>query len=151
MDFHVSAEDYRRLQDKLKTVDKKAARAMRKRLREAAGPIGRYVLEYGVGKMPSRGGLQAYLMGTSPVRSSVRPAGVDVWLGSRKKSQLSLMNRGRMRKPVFADTDRPRRSWTWANQDVPEGAFDEALKHLPPDRLKRLEGTITDLMKELQL
>lgn len=149
--FSVSAEDYRRLQQKLREVDKKVARAMRKRMREAAGPIGRYVLEYGVEKMPRRGGLQAYLMGSSPVRASAGQRGVDVWLGSRKKSQLSLLNRGFLRHPVFADERRGRKGWTWSTQPVPDGAFDEALEHLPPDRLRRLEGTLTDIMKELQL
>ncbi len=152
MDFKVSAEDYRRLQDKLKTIDKKTARAMRKRLRESAGAIGRYVLKYGVEEMPQRGGLQAYLMGRSPVRSTMHRTGVDVWLGARKKSQLSLLNRGFLRHPTFAnELTQARSDWHWVTQPVPDGAFDRAIEHLPPEILRRLEGTITDLMKELQL
>lgn len=149
--FDVKADDYRRLNEKLKTVDKKVARAARKRLREAAGPIGRHVLEAGVGKMPRRGGLQSYLRSSSPVRASVRGSGVDVWLGSRKKSQLSLLNRGFLRHPVFADALRDtRKEWSWVTQPVPDEAFTEALASLPPEDLRRLEGVMKDLMRELQ-
>ena len=48
---YVSAEDYQRMQAKLKDIDKKVARIYRKRLREAAPPLGRHVLEYGIEKM----------------------------------------------------------------------------------------------------
>lgn len=149
--FRVSAEDYRRLAEKLTKVDRKVARVMRKRLREAAGPIGRHVLEGGISKMPRRGGLQAYLVATSPVRTSVRRSGVDVWMGSKKKSQLALLNRGLLRHPVFADSRKTRKEWTWHTQPVPDAAFDEALASLPPETVHRLERVMLDMMKELQL
>jgi hypothetical protein len=147
----VRAEDYVRLQRSLKDADKKVARAIRKRLREAAGPVGRYILEYGVEKMPRRGGLQAYLLGHSPVGVSARSTGMDVWLGSRKKSQLSLINRGFLRHPVWARATRTRKQWGWSTQAVPEEAFTEALDHLPAEISARLHRVVADALKELGL
>ncbi len=145
----VKADDYTKLQKALKDpgLDKKVARAYRKRLREAAGPLGRLVLEKGVEEMPRRGGLQAYLLGRSPVAVSARSRGVDVWLGSKKKSQLSAINRrGVVRHPAFGHRDRK-----WSETPVPEAAFDRALEHLGPEAQQRLAGTITDILKELDL
>jgi hypothetical protein len=172
----VRADDYLKLQKALKDVDKKAARVYRKRLREAAGPLGRLVLEYGVAKMPSSGGLRAYLLGHSPISVAPRSTGVDLWLGSKKKSQLSRINNaGVVRHPVFADAKRTRkfvkqetitrgknkgksrnvtntvRQWAWADTKVPQGAFDEALKHLAPEAAQRLSTVMTDILKELDL
>lgn len=147
----VSAEDYVRLQKKLKDVDRKVARAIRKRIREAVGPIGRHVLEYGIEKMPARGGLQAYLKGHSPISTSMRSSGVDIWLGSKKKSQISLLNRGLLRHPVWGRDDRTRKQWGWSTQEVPEAAFSEALQNLPSDVQHRLELVMINVMKELDL
>ena len=165
-----SAEDYQRMQAKLKDIDKKVARIYRKRLREAAPPLGRHVLEYGIEKMPKRGGLQAYLKGNSPISTSARPSGVDLWLGSKKKSQLSLLNRGMLRHPVFADPTATRtftkatatkkgiktssntvRQWAWVNQKVPAEAFDEALKHIPESVALKFNAVVADIIKELEL
>ena len=146
----VSAEDYVRLQRKLKDVDKKVARAIRKRLRAAAGPVGRAVLEYGVERMPRRGGLQSYLKG-STISASMRSTGMDLWLGSKKKSQISLLNRGMLRHPVWGRGDRTRKQWGWSTQDVPDEAFSDALKHLPADVQRNLEMVMYNVMKELDL
>lgn len=144
MGEYVSAEDYQRLQAKLKDIDKKVARAYRKRLREAAPPLGRHVLDYGIDKMPARGGLQAYLKGHSPITTSMRQSGVELWLGSKKKSQLSLLNRGMLRHRVWGH------KW-WVTQPVPAEAFDEAMKHIPAAVTQKLNAVITDIMKELEL
>ncbi len=52
----VQADDYRRLNVAIKKAldDRKLARIYRKRLREAAGPLGRLVLEKGAAQMPRR-------------------------------------------------------------------------------------------------
>ncbi len=147
---YVSAEDYQRLQAKLKDIDKKVARALRKRIREAAGPIGRLVLEQGASKMPKRGGLAAYL-GASKVAVSMRSTGADVWLGNKKKSQVSLLNRGLLRHPVWARADRTRKQWGWSTQEVPAEAFTDALANLPPEATRRLNAVMNDIMKELEL
>lgn len=144
----VSAEDYKKLQAAIKALtDKKLARIYRKRLREAAGPIGRLVLEKGVEEMPRRGGLQAYLLGRSPISTSMRSTGVDLWLGSRRKSQLSAINRrGVVRHPVWGHRDRK-----WAETEVPDEAFTKALEHLPPEATRRLNAVMTDITKELKI
>ncbi len=147
----IDAEDYTRMMAKLKTIDKKVAAAYRKRLRYAAGPIGRLVLERGAEKMPRRGGLAARLM-RQPVSTSVRGAGLDIWLGKRNKSQISRMNRGTFRHPVWADAkNKTRDEWAWVNQDVPAGAFSEALKAIGPEATARVKGVMDDIMKELEL
>lgn len=143
----VSAEDYRKLQAAIKALtDRKLQRIYRKRLREAAGPIGRLVLEKGVEKMPRRGGLADYLAG-SRVAMSARASGVDLWLGNRRKSQLSAINRrGVVRHPVWGHRDRK-----WAETPVPDEAFTEALAHLPAEATRRLNQVMVDITKELEL
>jgi hypothetical protein len=146
----VSAEDYKKLQAAIKGLDKKIARIYRKRIKEAAGPIGRLVLEFGAEKMPHRGGLAAYLEG-SKVAVSARATGADLWLGSKKKSQISLLNKGLLRHPVWGRGDRTRKQWGWSTQKVPAEAFSEALNHLPPEATHRLNAVMTDIIKELKL
>lgn len=143
----VSAEDYKRLQTAIKGLaDKKLARIYRKRLREAAGPIGRLVLEHGVEAMPRRGGLQAYLA-ASKVAVTTRSTGVDLWLGNRLKSQLSAINRrGVVRHPVWGHRDR-----RWGETEVPDEAFTKALESLPPEATRRLDQVMTDIIKELRI
>lgn len=149
----VSAEDYKQLQQAIKALDdKKLKRILRRRLREAAGPIGRLVLEHGVSKMPQRGGLAAYLARQGGVNVSMRQTGADLWLGPRRKTQLSAMNRGHFRHPVWGtDVVKSHRYWPWVNQDVPEGAFTEALEHLPEEQMRSLNKTMDDIIKELKL
>jgi hypothetical protein len=148
-----NADDYLKLQKALKdpSLDRKIARVYRRRLRDAAGPLGRKVLMRGADEMPHRGGLSAYLLGHSPVSVSTRSKGVDVWLGSKKKSQLSLLNRGFLRHPVWARGDRTRKQWGWATQEVPPAAFSRALQDLAPEAARHLSSTITDILKELDL
>lgn len=147
----VDASDYQRMLAKLKTIDKKVAAAYRKRLRYAAVPIGRLVLERGAEQMPHRGGL-ADRITRSKVAASVRGMGADVWLGKRNKSQISRMNKGSFRKPVFADAlNEPRNDWTWVDQPVPAMAFSEALKGVAPEAAERMRAVVTDIMKELEL
>lgn len=143
----VQADDYRRLNAAIKALDdRKLARIYRKRLREAAGPLGRLVLEKGAAQMPRRGGLAARLM-ASPVGVSQRSTGIDLWLGSKRKSQVSAINRrGAVRHPVYGHRDRK-----WAETKVPEAAFTKALEELGPEATKRLSVVLDDIMKELKL
>lgn len=137
----VDAADYVRLAKALRGVDKKAARAFRKRLREAAGPIGRIIVETGSEGMPSRGGLRARLQASRP---GVSMTGSGVGINLRKGANFSALNRGILRHPVFGGPG-------WAQQDVPADAYTAALQHLPPETRARLTGVMADIIKELGL
>lgn len=149
-DVRVLVDDYVRLRKTLRTIDPKIRRAYTKRIREAAGSIGRHVLEAGTASLPRRGGLAARL-GQSPVSTSLRAGGVDLWIGKRGKSQLGRINRlGLLRRPVWARSDRPRSDWAWVDQDVERGTLDEAFANIPPEDRAKLAKVLTDIGNELR-
>lgn len=142
MAVDVLAGDYVRMLKKLRTIDRKIKRAYMKRIREAAGPLGRHVLTAGSDKMPSRGGLRAKLR-ASQVTTTVREGGVDIWAGNRRRSQFGRINRlGRLRHPVW-------NRGGWSDQKVLAGTYSEAFLSLPADDRERLAKVLTDITKEL--
>lgn len=150
----VTAADYVKLQAAIKELtDKKLAASLRKRLREAAYPIGRHVLEKGGNQMPRRGGL-AERVRRNTVTVSQTKSGAFVWAGKRgvDRSQIARMNRGLFRHPVWADTlNKTREQWAWVNQTVPAGAFTAALDSLPPDVERKFYQVLQDITKEMQI
>ena len=117
--MNIDASDYDRFAAKLKGADRKVAAAIRKRLRQAAKPIGEHVREEGSDPMPARGGLRDRLRG-SRVTTALRGSGVDIWVGNRRKSQLSPIDRrGVVSHPVYGNRK------NWASQSVPEGTFSD--------------------------
>ncbi len=143
MPVDVIASDYVKLIGKLKTVDRKVKRAMLKRIREAAGPIGRHVLATGSAKMPSRGGLSDRLA-RDKTTTAVRGTGVDIWLGNKRRSQINRINRlGLVRHPVWG------RAW-WSDTKVLAGTYGDAFQQLPPEDRANLAKVLDDIMKELK-
>jgi hypothetical protein len=142
---NIDASDYDRFAAKLKGADRKVAAAIRKRLRQAAKPIGEHVREEGSDPMPARGGLRDRLRG-SRVTTALRGSGVDIWVGNRRKSQLSPIDRrGVVSHPVYGNRK------NWASQSVPEGTFSEAFQSVPPEARAEFEKVFRDVFKELGL
>lgn len=140
--MEISADDYKRFAAKLKTADRAVARGIRKRIRDAAGPIGRIIIETGSEGMPSRGGLRARLMASRP---QVGMAGSMASINLRKGANFASLNRGVLRHPLFGNRGR------WYAQDVPAGAYTAALANLPPGARDNLTRVMVDVMKELDL
>jgi hypothetical protein len=140
---NIDASDYDRFVAKLKGADKKVANAIRRRLREAAKPISEHVREQGSDPMPSRGGLRDRLRGAK-VSTALRQSGVDIWIGNRRKSQISPIDRsGLLRHPVYGKA--------WTSQAVPSGSYSDAFQSVPPEARAEFEKVFRDVFKELGL
>lgn len=137
----IQAEDYKRFAAALKGADKAVARSIRKRVRDAAGPIGRIVVETGSEGMPARGGLRARLQASRP---GVSVTGMAATINLRKGANFVALNAGLLRHRVFGG---PR----WVAQDVPSGTYTDAFQNLPPGARADLNNVITDAVKELGL
>jgi hypothetical protein len=79
-----------------------------------------------------------------------RDPGVSVVVkyGSKRASNAHLANtKGRIRHPVFADGEKPRKDWRWVNQEVPglKGWFDETYRDAAPEIRKALEKAMEDI------
>lgn len=146
--FEVGLDDYKKLQAKLATADKKIVRRVRKRLRDIAGPIGRIILEEGAEGMPARGGLRAILQSRSKSGVSAVKSGVALRL-SNKDAQITMLNKGFVRHPVYARSDRTRDQWRWVNQSVPDEAYTKAFESVAPDVRRAIAQEIRTILKEL--
>ena len=138
----ISAEDYARFAAALKQADKAVARAIRKRIREVAAPIGAHVVAEGSASMPSRGGLAARLASGKPA-VSILAKGASINL--KKGANYKGLDSGVLRHPVYGNAKK------WVAQSVPEGTYTEAFQDLPPDARAKLDLILTDAMKELNL
>lgn len=137
----VSAADYQRFAAAVKASDKAVARAIRKRTREAAKPIGEYVVTTGSEQMPQRGGLAALLAAGRPTVSLLAKGAS---LNLKRPADYRSLDAGVLRHPVF-------RTGKWIRQPVPDGAFTDAFGDLP-DRVRApLDQIILDVLKELNL
>lgn len=137
----ISAEDYKRFAAKMKTADRAVARGVRKRIRAAAGPIGRIIIETGSEGMPARGGLRARLMAARP---TISMTGMAASINLRRGADFSSLNRGILRHPLFGHGP-------WQQQDVPAEAYTSAMANLPPAASADFENVMVDVMKELGL
>lgn len=125
----------------LKGADKAVARAIRKRIREEATPIGEHVVQEGSADMPSRGGLSERLAAGRPT-VSILAKGASINL--RKGANYQGLNAGVLRHPVYGRSK-------WVAQSVPANTYTEAFEDLPPESRERLSEIITDAMEELGL
>lgn len=137
----ISADDYKAFAAKMKTVDRAVARGIRKRIRAAAGPIGRIIIETGSEGMPARGGLRARLMAARP---TISMTGMAANINLRKGANFASLNRGILRHPLFGHGP-------WQQQDVPAEAYTAAMASLPPEARANLEKVMVDVMKEIGL
>jgi len=137
----ISAEDYARFAAALKQADKAVARAIRKRIREVAAPIGAHVVAEGSASMPSRGGLAARLASGKPA-VSILAKGASINL--KKGANYKGLDSGVLRHPVYGNAK-------WVAQSVPEGTYTDAFHNLPPEARAELDRIMPDVMKELGL
>lgn len=147
MTVSVSAADYAALTKRLREVDKKVARAARKRLREAAGPIGKFVIVAAAEHFPHRGGFSKRVLAVKQAISS-NSSGAGLRL-THKGIDLRSLERGKLRHPKWPGK-RSRDEWRWDEQDVPAEVFANALQHLPPEHRRRFEAVVAEIIKEVK-
>lgn len=150
--MEIQSEDFRRLGDKLKRADRAVARSVRRRIQEAGRPLAQKVSEEGAEPMPSGGGLRDRLLANTKPKLSLRRTGLDMQFSSngRGKPDIgSLNNRGRLRRPVWPNPERPRKSWWWVNQGVESGTWTEAFEKGADDVRPVLAKVLDDVAKEL--
>ncbi len=148
----VDASDYKAFAQRLKAADRKVASGLRRRVRDAAKPLGDAIAKDGPEGLPSSGGLADWLRQAKPglsmtqTRMAIKLTGAK---GSRtgKTSDLNAINRGRLRHPVYAQ---PGRKAGWANQPVQAGTYDAAIDTHGAEALEDIARVLDDVMKEIK-
>jgi hypothetical protein len=147
----VSADtrDLKKLKVALSVLDKQSKRAVGRSLSGAVAPV-RDEFKTQTGALPSRGGLSRYvaksrfavvkrLGGSRPtlsirVRRTKRGGAVD----------LTKINEGRLRHPVHANPRKTRKEWTWVDQRIKAGMWDNTLERAVPG----IEDGLRDAVRE---
>lgn len=129
------AEDFLKLSKALKAAGETELRKeLNTELRRAAKPLIPMTRQAARSRLPQRGGL-AESVARAPQRVQVRTgektAGVRLVVASRRAAARAA-NRGLIRHPVFADAAEPRKDWTWVEQKVQGGWFDETVEREAP-------------------
>lgn len=149
----VSAEtrDLQRLRLALKALDKESKKAVNKTLRGAVEPI-REEFRREASQLPSRGGLAAYV-GKSRYSVVKRLGGSRPTLSIRIRRtkrggavDLTKINEGRLRHPVFGRSDRTRREWGWADQAIKAGMWDRTLERSVPGVQDALRESVSEAL-----
>lgn len=140
-DLRVDARDYAATAAKLKAAEPKLRRAIQKRLRDAARPIGQAVLISGAKPMPKAGGLAMYLMSSGNATTAISQTGVSLRL-SRTGVDLGKINAGLLRHPVYGHKP-------WVAQLVPAQTYDDAFETEGRDAAEELGRVFDDIEKEL--
>ena len=148
----IDASDYKAFAQRLKAADRKVASGLRRRVRDAAKPLGDAIAKDGPEGLPSSGGLADWLRQAKPglsmtqTRMAIKLTGLK---GSRtqKTSDLNAINRGRLRHPVYAQ---PGRKAGWANQPVQAGTYDAAIDTHGAEALEDIARVLDDVMKEIK-
>lgn len=150
------ADDLDRIAHALKEAgDKDLQKAIGKAFRDEVKPLGQRVLLRGADELPQRGGFADRVRNLGRVGSSnaLRGNTTSVRVILRNKgADLSRVNRGLIRHPVFGRDDRARSDWTWVGQPVRPGAFSRAFEEeAGPVReaaLKAAQGVLDDVARK---
>lgn len=131
--------------------DKELKKELTRGLRAAAQPLVVDAKKEFVDRLPQHGGL-AKLAGRSrftvKVRTSGRMAGVKIAANGPKERgggrlNIRALNRGTFRHPVYPRG--PRDQWTWVEQKIKPGAFDDTLARHKP----RIQGELIKAIDEV--
>src|SRR3954462_7736219 len=136
--------DQARLLREGKAFDKNLAKAMLRRVREVATPIGREMVREVAPQLPRRGGLAyriAAARGTVTSRTGLRTAGVT--LGVTKPRVLRYIDKGKIPHPVYAQGVRA--GWRWSNtQTIRSGLVTEAFRRHERQARAAVEHAVLD-------
>lgn len=105
--------------------------------------------------LPKTGGLNK-VVAKAPqvvkVKTGRTEKDAGVRIGVRSRSAVRAANKGVIRHPVFARSDRTRKEWTWVEQKVPSGWFDDTLRNEGPAVVEKavreaVQGVISGVVK----
>jgi hypothetical protein len=85
------------------------------------------------------------------VRTGAKTAGVRIVAPGRYVAAGAVNRTGRFRHPVFADSRKTRRDWTWTTQTVPggQGWFDRAMNDSAPVVRRELEQAMENVLDKI--
>lgn len=139
----------------LKEADKALAAKVRKGIRDEAKPVAVEVIKEGARKVPARGGLRAIVEQAAPT-VTLTSRGVSLNLYNRRRTNLSALDRGYIRHPVFARASLTRQQWKWVKQMTPQtkNAFTDAFGKvaaptIAPRILEAVKSSLDDATKGL--
>jgi hypothetical protein len=140
-----AANQLRRLARDVEAAGLKVRREIVPRLRTAAVPMVDDI-RGNADRLPAHGGFSRVIRESSitvRANTSARSAGVTI-VGVRRKTggmvDLRAVNAGKLRHPVFGNTD------TWVNQNIPAGFWDRAIEK----NRQRVYNAMTHLMDEIK-
>lgn len=134
IDVQLDPGDAARLLHDVRNFDRELSKSLGRYIRLAAKPVGERTLLRGAGGLPRSGGLSDRISEgrvSVSVRTGAGTAGVDIRLQNREGDDLTGLDKGEVRHPVFAQPGwQPR----WVTQRIRAGLF--------TDEFKREERTI---------
>jgi hypothetical protein len=94
--------------------------------------------------LPRRGGLAQAVGGQAyTTRTSLALSGAKVRIVGQGMKELTDIDEGRLRHPVFGDRS------TWRGQAVTPGFFSGAVARRAPDIRKQIEAAVNDIAKQV--
>lgn len=142
MSVRVDASEFSRAAGKLKAAPAKLKQQLSNRLRDAARPALREVLQEGAERMPSGGGLRDAILAQSSIELIPSSGSVGAVLQS-KRVRLGRLNEGSLGHPLFGN----RRYWY--GQRVPAGTFTEALENRADEIGREVAKVFDDVTRSL--
>lgn len=153
MDFKVTgADDFYRLSKAMKHAGRTDLRKqLNTGLRQATVPLIKNSRVEAIQRLPARGGLNR-LVAKTPQRAQVRTgaesAGVRIVV-VKSNSGARRANRGVLRHPVFPDSSEDRKDWTWVDQPVEPGWFDDPMRASAPVVRVQLEQAMENVARTI--
>lgn len=140
----VGGDEIHAFATRLKGAEKPLRLAVNKSLREIAKPLGEDMLRGGADAMPRSGGLSARVRNSGVTMGTLRggsgaSARIEIRLKSREGYDLTALDRGQLRHPVFG-------RGPWVSQSVPSGKFMEPFNEAAP---KVRDELATEIAKAL--
>ena len=127
IEVKLAPDDEARLLRDIRGFSRELSKNLAGRIKAAAQPIGREMIEEVAPELPRRGGLAYRIAGARALVTTRTGSTAGVSLNFRKPRVLAYIERGQIPHPVYGRVDRGRRSWTWTDkQRIREGLVTEA-------------------------
>lgn len=131
----------KRLQQELRRINSPATKKKYySGLQRATKPMRAAAKEEALSILPKRGGLNRHVAGNK-LATRARQGGVHVM--SVTRSQARLIDRGKVRHPVFGNRD------VWRTTDVPSGWFTRPMQDGAPAARKELAAVFDDVARDI--
>lgn len=113
-------------------------------LRESMKPVKAAVIQSARDNLPQSGGLAATIAGSKfGIRTRVTPSTAKLALRASSDHNISRMDRGSLRHPVFGGT-------TWVTQSITPGWFSDPTKEAKPEIVARAHLTADAIARKIE-